>query len=67
MNQPKIDCVKMKREIQQQIYEEIKDLSAQDQLDYFRKAKEGDTELAAKFRRISKAAPTVDELRRKPT
>ena len=42
-------------------------LSAQEQLDYFRKSKDGDTELAAKFRRLSKAAPTVDELRPKPT
>ena len=31
------DCLKMKDEIQAKIYEEIKDLSAEEELEYFRK------------------------------
>jgi len=31
------DCLKMKEEIQAKIYEEIKDLSASEELAYFRK------------------------------
>ena len=36
------DCVAFKREAQQRIYEEIKELSAEEQIEYFRrKAEEG--------------------------
>ena len=31
------DCLKMKEEIQAKIYEEIKDMSASEELSYFRK------------------------------
>jgi hypothetical protein len=34
------DCLKMKEEIQAKIYEEIKDMSAAEEIAYFRKAAE---------------------------
>jgi hypothetical protein len=34
------DCLKMKEEIQAKIYEEIKDMSAAEELEYFRKKSE---------------------------
>lgn len=35
---PGFDCVKMKREIQAEIYEETKDLSPEELVDYFNRA-----------------------------
>ncbi len=32
------DCIEMKREIQSQIYEETKDMTVQQRIDYFRNA-----------------------------
>jgi hypothetical protein len=37
----KFDAVDMKRKAQEEIYEEIKDLSPDDRVEYFRKAAEG--------------------------
>ena len=37
------DCLKMKEEIQAKIYEEIKDMSAEEELAYFNKSLENDT------------------------
>ena len=51
-----IDCVKMKRDIQRGIYEEIKDMNVEEQLAWFRAVGDGDSELARKFRRLR---PTV--------
>ena len=48
------DCVKIKRQAQAKIYERIKDLSPDDEIDYFRKAAEqgplGDAWKAARDR-----------------
>ena len=35
----KFDCVKMKKEIQSQIYEEMKGMSEEEKSEYFKKAK----------------------------
>lgn len=44
MNQPPIekafDCIAHKREVQRQIYEEIKDFTVEEQIAYFQKAEE---------------------------
>jgi len=45
---PGFDCVKMKREIQAQIYEETKDMTTDEWLDYVRK---GSEEFRAKIAR----------------
>lgn len=37
---PQIDCVKMKHDIQAQIYEEIKDLSTAERIAYFQRGSE---------------------------
>ena len=37
---PGFDCVKMKREIQAKIYEEIKDMTWEEQREYYRQAAE---------------------------
>jgi len=55
MNPKPIDCVKMKNEIQQQIYEEIRTLTPDQQLTYFRDASRGSSPLAVKFRRLAPA------------
>jgi len=34
------DCVEMKRKVQEQIYEEIRDLSREDEIAYFHRASE---------------------------
>lgn len=50
MKNMEIDCIKLKREIQEQIYEEIKDMTSTEQLAWFRAAEDADTELARKYR-----------------
>jgi hypothetical protein len=37
---PRFDCVELKREIQAQIYQEIKNMNTEEMLDYFRQAGE---------------------------
>jgi hypothetical protein len=37
---PPIDCVEMKRNIQAKIYEEIKNLTMEERIDYFRRGSE---------------------------
>lgn len=37
---PQIECLKMKRDIQTKIYEEIKGLTMDEQIDYFRRGSE---------------------------
>ena len=46
---PGFDCVKMKHEIQAKIYEEIKDMSPEEQIAYFNRA-------GARFRRRGRIA-----------
>jgi hypothetical protein len=42
MNKNKFKCIEMKDHIQQKIYEDIKDLSAKEEIEYFKnKAKKG--------------------------
>lgn len=58
MKKTTIDCVAMKDEIQARIYEEIKDLSLEQQLSYFRDAVERDAPLSEKYRRLPPLANT---------
>ena len=46
------DCVQMKNKIQEEIYEEIKDLTPEEQVAYYQKAIQGDPQLRDKFARI---------------
>jgi len=46
------DCVQMKDKIQEEIYEEIKDLSPEEQIAYYHKAIQEDPQLRDKFARI---------------
>lgn len=50
---PGFDCVKMKHEIQAKIYEEIKDMSPEEQIAYFNRA-------GARFRRRHRQATPND-------
>jgi hypothetical protein len=45
----KFDCIKMKREIQARIYEEIKDLSHEEEMEYWRRKVE-ESPWGARFR-----------------
>ena len=46
------DCVRMKDKIQEEIYEEIKGLSPEEQVAYYQKAIQEDPQLRDKFARI---------------
>lgn len=50
------DCIRMKREIQSKIYEEIKGRSAEEQIAYFRRATE-EGPLSAWWKAARKANP----------
>jgi len=47
---PRFDCVKMKREIQAQIYQETKDMTTDEWLDYVRKGSEEFRTKVARYR-----------------
>jgi len=46
------DCVQMKNKIQEEIYEEIKDLTPEEQVVYYQKAIQEDPQFRDKFARI---------------
>jgi hypothetical protein len=46
------DCVQMKNKIQEEIYEEIKDLTPEEQVAYYQKAIQEDPQFRDKFARI---------------
>lgn len=45
------DCVEMKRKIQEEIYEEIKDMTIEEEIEYFRKGAE---QFEAEIKRLRK-------------
>ena len=46
------DCVQMKDRIQEEIYEEIKDLSPEEQIAYYQRTIQADSQFREKFARI---------------
>ena len=60
-NSPKqkmFDCVRMKRELQARVQAATKDLSAEQELAYFRRFADSDSPLARKFREFRQPHPS---------
>ncbi|MBI5244087.1 MAG: hypothetical protein HY922_10500 [Elusimicrobia bacterium] len=52
------DCVRMKDKIQEEIYQDIKDLPPAEQIAYYQKAIQAFAQLSEKFARIQRAKTT---------